>query len=78
MIRARRLNLEETAISSTCVRLTARPVALHLINNDCSLSFAILVLKKVGMQLNGTNVLYARSLPLSYLLKCEMLVKIAS
>jgi hypothetical protein len=51
---------------------------LHLINNDCSLSFALLVLKKVGMKLNGTNVLYARSLPLSYLLICEMLVKIAS
>jgi hypothetical protein len=26
MIRSRRLNLEETAISSTCVRLIARPV----------------------------------------------------
>ena len=39
--------------------------SLHLINNDCSLSFALLVLKKVGMNLNGTNVLYTRSLPLS-------------
>ena len=29
MIRARRLNLEETAISSTCVRLIARPVVQH-------------------------------------------------
>jgi hypothetical protein len=28
-IRARLLNLEETAISSTCVRLIARPVAQH-------------------------------------------------
>jgi hypothetical protein len=30
-----------------------------------SLSFALLVLSKVGMKLNGTNVLYARFLPLS-------------
>jgi hypothetical protein len=29
MIRARRLNLEETAISSTCVCLIARPVVQH-------------------------------------------------
>ena len=29
MIRARRFNLEETAISSTCVRLIARPVVQH-------------------------------------------------
>jgi hypothetical protein len=29
MIRACRLNLEETAISSTCVRLIARPVVQH-------------------------------------------------
>jgi hypothetical protein len=33
MIRARRLNLEETAISSTCVRLIARPV-VHAIHAD--------------------------------------------
>jgi hypothetical protein len=56
MIRAHRLNLEETAILSTC----------------------LLVLQNVGMKLNETNVLYARSLPLSYLLKWEMLVKTAS
>ena len=29
MIRARRFNLEETAISSTCLRLIARPVVQH-------------------------------------------------
>jgi hypothetical protein len=29
MISARRLNLEQTAISSTCVRLIARPMVQH-------------------------------------------------
>jgi hypothetical protein len=42
MIRARQLNLEETAISSTCVRLIARPVVQHTCSCDTtSLLFSI-------------------------------------
>jgi hypothetical protein len=50
MIRARRLNLEETAISSTCVRLIARPVVQH----TCSITPKII--KMSGLLSNATFI----------------------